>query len=125
MTPIFDVNCDFVAWLSAEGDVFDVNENWIGFVRNNNLFNAETLNWLGTFVEDTLVDKEGRPAGWLKGADVKSHNAPFTPIRHLRQVQPDNVTFPITPIRPIKPQTPEKGWSPLSWQEFWAQDFFN
>lgn len=125
MTPIYDYNCNFVAHLAEDGNFYDNENNWIGFTKNNYMFSAETLNWLGTIVNGVVMDKNGKVFGWLKNAEVKSHACPITPLRPLRPNTPTATNFPPTPIRPIKPAEPDSGWSTLSWEEFMRQNFYD
>ena len=109
MIAVFDKNCNFVAWYDSEnGNVFDSETQWIGFVRNSHFF-SRAAEWLGGFNSGTFLDRSGKPVGWIEGATPRPTQSLLRPLRPLR---------PLTPLRPLRPQTPLGGWSRLSWNEY-------
>jgi hypothetical protein len=48
MTPIFDSNCDVIAWFDGK-NFFDEDIAWVAFLQSGNCFSAENLDWLGDY----------------------------------------------------------------------------
>jgi len=121
MKAIFNKKCELVGWYNAvDGMVFDTNMSWIGFVKKD-YFYSKKAKWLGGLFNNTIVDKNGKPVGWLEGNNPKGTIPllepliPFVPIRPLTPMRP------LMPLQPLRPLTPIGGWSDYDWTEFIRQ----
>ena len=115
LIPIFDKNTLHVGWY-GDGNVFDVNIEWVAFERDGHLFSADTLAWLGPFVEGSLLDRDGRPVGWLTDTQPTGIGHPMAPASVGRPPRPMRPKKPIAPRRPLFPRMPLQGWSAASWE---------
>ncbi len=118
MKAIFDKNNDLVGWLEEESyNVFDSKMVWIGFVKDSYFFDTKA-SWLGGFVSQNFVDKQGKPVAWIQNAKIQGSSAlavpmlPSIPLRPIKPIQP------IRPIRPLRQITPLGGWSMMSWPQY-------
>lgn len=99
MTPIFDSNCDVIAWFDGK-NFFDEDIEWVAFLQSGNCFSVENLDWLGALHEGSLLDTNGKPVGWLQGKSPSG-------------------TLPLLkPLRPLRPLRPLGEWSNLSFNQW-------
>jgi len=82
---------------------------WIAFVEGGNIFNSTTLNWLGPYVDGSLIDTTGKPVAWLENT---------TPVGTFKPIKPFK---PFDPFKPFKPFNPLGGWSNLTFKQWLAQ----
>ena len=81
LLPLFDKDCDLVAWIDPGKSVFDLDMNWVAYVANNNLWSAKTNEWLGPISGLLCFDTRGKPVLWNPKERVRTVSAPARPLR--------------------------------------------
>jgi hypothetical protein len=118
MIPLYDKDCNLIAWLKMNEHIFSTNMDWIAFIKNRQAWSAETGNWLGPINGSICLDQTGRVVAWSPGEKIQGSLRPITPIRAIRAIKPIRPIRPITPIKPIRPIAPLGGWSLQSFFEW-------
>ena len=109
MTPLFDKDCNLMGWMEPGKYIFDTGMNWVAFIDGDNVWSAETGNWLGQVYGRNIRDTQGKTVFWNPDQDIENTLPPLPPVRPLR------------PQQPLQPLTPLEGWSELGWIEFLSQ----
>lgn len=120
MTPVFDSDSDLVAWFDGH-HFFDLDQNWIAFTTNGNIFSAKTNAWLGPLNGGSLLDTNGKPVAWLQGTTPSGMLKPLTPLNPIRPITPLRPLRPLQPLKPLHPLNPLGGWSYMKFAQWLAQ----
>jgi hypothetical protein len=79
MLPLFDSHSSLRAWTDSD-HVFDTSMNWIGYIKNNEVFRIVDSSWVGPWVDGTIRDQSGKAILWAKGSRPTSGVAPINPL---------------------------------------------
>lgn len=120
LLPLFDKDCDLVAWINPGKSVFDLDMNWVAYIANNNLWSAKTNEWLGPISGLLCFDTRGKPVLWNPKEQVRTVATPLRPLKPLRPLTPLKPLKPLKPLRPLRPLTPLGGWSEMSYYSWIA-----
>ena len=115
LLPLFDKDCDLVAWIDPGKSIFDLDMNWVAYIANNNLWSAKTNEWIGPISGLLCFDAKGKPVLWNPKENVRAILPPLRPLNPLRPLTPLKPLKPLKPLRPLRPLTPLGGWSVLSY----------
>ena len=121
MFPLFNKNCDLVAWVEPDEHIFDTDMNWVAYISNEHAWSVQTGNWLGPVIGLTFLDQNGKPVAWNPEQSIETTLRPIRPVRAIRAIRPIRPIRPVRPIRPIRPVTPVGGWSALTWQQWLSE----
>ncbi|KYG35594.1 4-fold beta flower protein [Bacillus gaemokensis] len=123
MQPLYDRNCNLVAWLDEEEKIyiFDTNMNWIAFVCKHNVFTTKNAKWLGPVKNGTFFDTKGQVVLWNPDSPIESIGTPNAPYPPYIPYTPYRPARPYTPATPYTPGTPRNGWSKLTVSD-WASE---
>ena len=64
MEPLFDRNCELVAWIDPLRNIFDTDLNWVAYIRNGHAWSSDTGNWLGPVPGVLCLDQTGKVVAW-------------------------------------------------------------
>jgi hypothetical protein len=109
--PLFDKDCDLVAWISPNAHIFDTDMNWVAYISNGHAWSSETGNWLGPVIGLLCLNQSGQPVAWNPKEGVKGTSRPSRPSRASRASRPSRPSSPSRPSRPSRPSTPSGGWA--------------
>jgi hypothetical protein len=102
MTPLFDQDCELVAWLD-EGYLLGPEGNWLAFLSDGSFWSAAIpTRWVGPLQAGCGFDRDGKPVVWQEGIGWFGMQRPLTPAMPERPL----------PARPWPPRSPLGGWSP-------------
>lgn len=107
--PLFDENCELVAWIRPEEHIFDTGMDWVAYISHGHAWSAETGNWCGPVHGMLCLDTSGRVVAWNPQEHVAGTARPDRPARAARAA------------RPARPARPVGGWSDLSFEEWVEQ----
>ena len=116
--PLFDKDCDLVAWIHPGEHIFSVDMDWVAYLANDHAWSAENGNWLGPVNGLLCLDHGGHPVAWNPKESVKGSSAPSRPSRAPRTSRPSR---PSRPSSPSRPSTPSGGWSSMSFYAWVGQ----
>jgi len=68
--PLFDQDCELMAWIEPGRHIFDSDMNWIAYLANNQAWSAESGNWLGAVRGLLCMDNSGKPVLWNPNEQV-------------------------------------------------------
>jgi hypothetical protein len=122
MIPLFDKDTELQAWIGKDGNVFNLEMEWIAFIEHGHVFSAESIEWLGPVDGFTFLDQSGRPFLWSPKSKIRGQLPSLRPLKPLRPLQPLQPLRPLDPLRPLQPLTPLGGWSNLTERKllFWG-----
>lgn len=109
--PLFDKDCELVAWINPNKHIFDTSMNWVAYVSNGHAWSSETGNWLGPVRGLICLDQAGKPVAWHPKEKVSGTTRRARPARATRKARPPRPTRPARPARPTRPASPAGGWS--------------
>ena len=120
MFPIFDKDSTLCGWLSKDRKyIFDINVNWVAFVSNDeSVWTVNNKSWVGVLRGSNVHDVEGKTAFWNPETKVENSLRPLKPLNPLTPLRPLTPLNPLKSLKPIKPLTPIGGWSSISWKNF-------
>jgi hypothetical protein len=121
MQPLFDRECELVAWLDPLRNIFDTQMNWVAFISSGHAWSAETGNWLGAVPGLICLDQSGRVVAWNPRERVAGTARPAKPARAAKAARPGRPAVPAQPARPGRPATPSGGWSESSFYAWLSQ----
>jgi hypothetical protein len=124
MLAIFNRACDLVGWLEIQGNtsyIFDQDWNWIAFADGSAVFSTNTSHWIGAFVKNTFVDKQGRPIAWVEGCEPVPSFAPMKPMSPEIPRKLKHISKPSAPAKPASPALALHEWSQLQWSTWLNQ----
>jgi len=119
--PLFDKDCDLVAWITPNAHIFDTDMNWIAYIQNGNAWSSESGNWLGPVNGLLCLNQAGQPIAWNPKEPVKGTSRPSRPSRASRPSRPSHPSRPSSPSRPSRPSTPSGGWASESFLTWFSQ----
>lgn len=64
MFPLYDRDCDLVAWIKPNEHIFDTNMNWVGYIKSGHAWSSKTGNWLGPVNGLLCLNQQGKPVAW-------------------------------------------------------------
>ena len=116
MTPLFYKTRNLLVWISdGFEDIFDLQMRWVGFIRDNHVWRANDVQWIGPIVDGNIYDRAGHPIAW-SNKNVYRQPAPIQPVAPFKPFAPFSPFKPFDPIRPFPPLEPMGGWSSTSFQ---------
>jgi len=121
LEPLFDKNCELVGWISPREHIFDVNLNWVAYIKKNNAWSVETGNWLGPVKGLLCYDSNGKVVAWNPKEHVVGITRPTKPPKELKPPRPLRPLKPLTPPKPLRPPVPTGGWSELTFWNWLSQ----
>lgn len=120
MTPIFDINCDLVGWISDRyNHIFDVDMTWVAYIAKGHAWSSANDSWCGPVTGSTCRDQKGKVVACNPSEGIKGASMTAEPPKPARTPTPPTPAKPATPARPVIPPTPAGGWSNLSFGQ-WA-----
>lgn len=121
MEPLFDQNCECVGWVDPTQHIFDVDLNWVAYLSAGHAWSVDSGNWCGPVPGLICLDQSGRVVAWNPNAQVSGTVRPVRPPRAARSPKPARPARPAKPARPPRPPTPAGGWSDLTFAQWLAQ----
>ncbi len=119
--PLFDKDCNLVAWVEPEKHIFDTKMKWIAYISSDHVWSSESGNWLGPIKGLTCLDTDGKVFAWSPSCKIEGSPRNFRPARAFKPARPFSPARPFAPPRPFKPPTPSFGWSRLTLSEWLSQ----
>ncbi|WP_425116822.1 4-fold beta flower protein [Burkholderia ambifaria] len=114
MEPIFDRNCDLVAWFNAErGYIFSARMEFVAFTRGSGLFSAAKSRHLGFFINGIFRDRQAGAVAFLRGSSPGA--TPATQATPAIPATPATPASPATPATPARPAKPAGTFSVTTW----------
>jgi hypothetical protein len=102
--PLFDKKCNLVGWIEPENHIFDLEMNWVAYLSGGHAWSSQTGNWLGPVNGMNCLDQEGRPVAWNPDETVEGSMRPMRPMRAMRAMRPMRPMRPMKPMRPMRPK---------------------
>lgn len=121
MEPLFDKNCELVAWIDPLNHIFDTEMKWIAYISGGHAWSAETGNWCGPVLGLICLDQSGKVVAWNPNEHIVGTAKPARPARAARVARPARPARPSRPARPARPATPTGGWSSQTIWEWLSQ----
>ena len=112
--PLFDRECNLIAWIEPNRSIFDTDMQWIAYISSNHAWSSDTGNWLGPVRDTVCYDTNGKVFAWSTGSKILGMARPARPTRAARAARPARPAKPARPARPVRPATPAGGWSSFS-----------
>ena len=56
--PLFDKDCNLIAWLDSSKNIFDTDMQWIAYISSNHIWSSSSGNWLGPIEGTVCYDME-------------------------------------------------------------------
>ena len=103
--PLFDRNCDLIAWIDSSRHIFDADMNWIAYISSNNAWSSGSGNWIGSVNGLVCLDTYGKVFAWSNNSRVDGTARPARPARAARAARPARPARPAKPARPAQPAT--------------------
>ena len=119
--PLFDKNCELIAWIDPGRHIFNSDMEWISYISSDHAWSSDSGNWIGPVNGLVCLDTYGKVFAWSNNSHVVGTSRPVHPVRAVRAVRPVRPVRPVSPVRPIRPVTPIGGWSDLSLREWLNQ----
>ena len=120
MYPLFDEDCELVAWVEPGEQIYDTDMNWVAYILNNHAWSAETGNWLGPVHGLICLNQNGQVIAWNPKEHVAGTARPPRPARAPRSPRPPRPARPSRPARPARPAHPVGGWANESFIDWLA-----
>ncbi len=120
MTPVFDSGANHVAWFDGH-HFFDLHQNWVAYAANGHVFSSASNTWLGPFHSGSLLDRNGKPVGWLQNTTPSGTLKPLKPLSPFKPLKPLRPLRPLQPLKPLRPLQPLGGWSEMQFAQWLAQ----
>lgn len=106
LLPLFDKDCDLVAWIKPNEHIFGANMEWVAFISNGHAWSSKSGNWLGPVSGLLCKDTSGKPVLWNPKERVTGTEKPAKPAKAAKAAKP---------VKPARPATPAGGWSSESY----------
>lgn len=121
LEPLFNCNCELVAWIDPGKNIFDTNMDWVAYISKENVWSSKTRRWLGPIKDLVCLDTRGKVFAWGKDSEIKGATHPLRPSTAIRPARPCRPPIPPKPTRPCRPVRPLGGWSNLSFEDWLNQ----
>ena len=107
--PLFDKDCNLIAWLDPSKNIFDTDMQWIAYISSNHIWSSYSGNWLGPIEGTVCYDTNGKVFAWSNNGSLHGKARPARPARAARHARPARPARSARPARPARPATPAGG----------------